>query len=340
MIDEIDKYQILEHLGAGQFGSVYLANDRALDSLKAIKILDLEDPEDFMGKLEEAQILHKCKHKHIVNVNEANIYSVEGEPKVIIDMEYLEAGSLESKAFDNDLTIFKLHHFIIDVLFALEHAHTKGILHRDVKPANILICDYGAKLSDFGLATIVGSHRSGSAKGYITHLPPEYFQNRETNIQTDIFATGITYFRCICDFKSWTEKIKSLQNYKKKIIEGKILKSFSYPKYVPTTVRRIINKACNPDPEKRYKNTVEMRHALEKLKPNIDWCKDDDCRWTGACCNTGKTYELNLVRKRNSIKVDLKKNNRRLSEYCKNFERERDAKEYIELHISQTSYNK
>jgi eukaryotic-like serine/threonine-protein kinase len=213
MIDEIDKYEILDHLGNGQFGSVYLANDRALDTQKAIKVLDLDDPDDFMKKLEEAQILHKCRHKHIVKVNEANICTVEGEPKVIIDMEYLKDGSLESKTFHNDITTHQIHNLMIDVLFALEHAHTKGVLHRDVKPANILLCDYGAKLSDFGLATIVEGHHSGSAKGYITHLPPEYFRNRKTNVQTDVFATGITYFRCICGFMNWDESIKSLKNY-------------------------------------------------------------------------------------------------------------------------------
>ncbi|MCK4830604.1 serine/threonine protein kinase [bacterium] len=338
MIDEIDKYEIKEHLGSGQFGSVYLANDRALGTLKAIKVLDLDDPDDFMEKLEEAQILHKCRHKHIVKVNEANIYDVEGEPKVIIDMEYLKNGSLESKINHNKITTHQIHSLMIDVLFALEHAHTKGVLHRDVKPANILISEYGAKLSDFGLATIVGGHHSGSAKGYITHLPPEYFRNRKTNVQTDVFATGVTFFRCICGYKNWTDDIKAVKNYRQKILDGKIIKSLGYPRFVPTTIRRIINKACNPNPKKRYKGALQMRHSLEKLRPQINWCRTGDCGWRGDCCKTNSKYEITLTQKRNEVKVDIKKNNRRITDACESFDHELDAKEYIESYISQTAY--
>jgi eukaryotic-like serine/threonine-protein kinase len=338
MLDEIDKYEIIKHLGSGQFGSVYLANDRALGTLKAIKVLDLDDPDDFMEKLEEAQILHKCRHKHIVKVNEANIYNVEGEPKVIIDMEYLKKGSLESKINKNQITTHQIHSLMIDVLFALEHAHTKGVLHRDVKPANILLSEHGAKLSDFGLATIVGGHHSGSAKGYITHLPPEYFRSRKTNVQTDVFASGITYFRSICGYKNWSDDIKALKDYRKKILDGKIVRSLGYPRFVPTTIRRIINKACNPDPKKRYKGALQMRHSLEKLRPRVNWCRADGCVWKGDCCETHSEYEISLIEKQNAVKVDIKKNNRRINNICESFDYKVDAERYIETHISQTSY--
>lgn len=86
-------------------------------------------------------------HKNIVRVNEANVFQINSSPHVVIDMEYLSRGSFEDAIESNSVSIHSALRFIIDCLFALEHAHINGVLHRDVKPANIMLCDFGAKLS-------------------------------------------------------------------------------------------------------------------------------------------------------------------------------------------------
>src|SRR5690606_8375482 len=91
----IDKYQIISHLGSGAFGDVYRVLDRALQVEKAIKVLGVTDPAKFLSGLEEAQILKKCSHKHIVNINEANIFSFNKCKRVVLDLEYIAEGSLE-----------------------------------------------------------------------------------------------------------------------------------------------------------------------------------------------------------------------------------------------------
>jgi serine/threonine protein kinase len=161
----IDKYQILAPLGNGHFGQVYHAFDRALRAEKAIKVLNVTDPSQFLDSLKEAQILKRCNHKHIVSVNEANIFPVNGTPRVILDLEYVAQGSLEGALSSRWVSIKDAVTYLQGALLGLQHAHSQGFLHRDIKPGNILLAPTAAKLSDFGLATQPGPASYGSAQG-------------------------------------------------------------------------------------------------------------------------------------------------------------------------------
>ena len=335
-LTEVDKYEIKKHLGNGAFGDVYLAQDRALDAVKAIKVLDVPDPSKFMKTMEEAQILHKCKHKHIVEVNEANIYEINGKSKVVIDMEYLPDGCFEDKIVDCSTSIHDSVGYVIDCLFALEHSHNQGVLHRDVKPANIMLCKYGAKLSDFGLATVLGVKQAGSPKGYTTHLAPEYFKNNETTELTDIYAMGVTLFRACNYISDWVAVIHSVPNPKQKIIDGKLISEIGYQPFVPSKLKRIINKACAINPTKRYQSAAEMRQALERVQFLIDWKKHEEIRWEGSCKKTKKSFIIVLNSKKDKHKVDLKQNNRRLKDKCFEFNCSNEALKYMHQYISET----
>jgi len=189
----IDKYQIINQIGSGHYGIVAHVLDRALHAEKAIKILDLSDPKKYVEKLEEAQILHKCSHKNIVEINEANIFNVSGQLKVILDLEYIPLGSLEKAMENRYVPISESVKHMLDVLSGLEYAHSQGFLHRDIKPGNILIGNNITKLSDFGLATSFSTSSCGSPQGYTTHLAPEFYNTNSTTILTDIFAAGMTF---------------------------------------------------------------------------------------------------------------------------------------------------
>lgn len=93
----IGKYVLQKRLGGGHFGEVFLAHDRALACNKAIKLVQIADTSEIMQKLGEAQILDKCRHKHIVQINEANVFNVGGDKILVLDLEYLPEGSLESE---------------------------------------------------------------------------------------------------------------------------------------------------------------------------------------------------------------------------------------------------
>lgn len=336
---QIGKYLLQRYLGNGAFGDVHLANDIALNTIKAIKIIDVENPDEFMDKLEEAQILHKCKHKHIVIVNEAGIYEVEGEPKVIIDMEYLEKGSFEQAIKNYSISIQDSISYTINCLLALEHAHNQGILHRDIKPANILLCDYGAKLSDFGLATVLGEKEFGSPRGYKTHLAPEVFTTHETTELTDIYAMGITLFRaCNYMIDNWMLAIRSVQNADDKLIKGKLLEAIGYQDFIPSNIKKIIKKASSSNLNKRYKSAFEMRQALERLRPRINWYILNKNSWEGICKQTNKTFIAILIKKRDTFQVEIKQNGRRITFDCRNFHSLVEAENYLNNYISKTMF--
>lgn len=337
-IGEIDKYELQHHLGSGAFGAVYLAHDRALNAIKAIKVLNAKNPHEVKKNLEEAQILHKCKHKNIVHVNEANIYEVGSAPHVVIDMEYLPLGSFENAIARSEVSIHGSISIIIDCLFALEHAHINGVLHRDIKPANIMLCEYGAKLSDFGLATVLGLSSAGSPQGYTTHLPPEYFITKSTTILTDIFAVGMTLFRACNYIRDWDRAVKSFPDPMSLIYSGSLSSSMGYEDFVPLKLKKIINKACSPSPNTRYQSASEFRQALERLKPSIDWIPNNDGSFTGHCRYSSDRYLIELSKTRISFNVDIKRNNRKQNAHCASFPDLSSARCHINCYIASTMF--
>lgn len=337
-LGQIEKYELIRHLGNGAFGDVYLAHDHALNTQKAIKILNAPDANDAIKKLEEAQILHKCKHKNIVHINEANIYNINSSPHVIIDMEYLPRGSFEDAIESNSISIHTTLRLIVDCLFALEHAHINGILHRDVKPANIMLCDFGAKLSDFGLATVLGLQAAGSPRGYTTHLPPEYFVNRYTTELTDIFAVGVTLFRACNYISDWNSAIRKFPDPIALIHSGQLVNSLGFAPFIPLKLKRVINKACASEPSQRYQSASEFRQAIGRLSPNIDWVPTGQGSFEGVCTATNASFSIALVPTRSSFNVEVKRNNRKQRNECQSFDSFDAASKYLFNYVSSSLF--
>lgn len=337
-LGEIGKYLLQCHLGNGAFGDVYLAHDRALNAIKAIKILYATNAYEVKRKLEEAQILHKCKHKNIVYINEANIYEISDSPHIVIDMEYLPNGSFENAIRRGAISIHSSIRIIIDCLFALEHAHLNGVLHRDIKPANIMLCDYGAKLSDFGLATILGFSAAGSPKGYKTHLAPEYFTAGNTTELTDIFAAGITLFRACNYISDWDGAVGRLRDPDGLIRDGQLINALGFSAFIPQKLKRIINKACAANPTQRYQSAAEFRQALERLSPKIDWRPAAQSKFDGICIQTGASFSIELVTRKTAFNVDLRKNGRKQTADCRSFLDLNSACKHLCGHVSSTLF--
>jgi len=149
---QIGKYTTLKFLGSGVFGSVYLMHDNLMNRDVAIKFVENQNPAAFVAHF-EAQILHKCRHDRIVAINSVDVVQdTNGQHYAAIDMEYVPNGSAQKLIETDHVSIRKSIKIAIDLLFALGHAHRQGILHRDVKPANILLAGTRGKLSDFGLS--------------------------------------------------------------------------------------------------------------------------------------------------------------------------------------------
>jgi eukaryotic-like serine/threonine-protein kinase len=155
----VGKYEIKKFLGSGAFGSVYEAVDTLLQRHCALKFVRNSNPTQFVAHY-EAMVLNKCRHDRIVNVHAVDVLQLQnGETLAVIEMEYCGDGSVETLLQKKFLSIRRSVRIIIDVCYGLEHAHRQAVLHRDIKPPNIMVAGSRYKLSDFGLAKtgLIGS---------------------------------------------------------------------------------------------------------------------------------------------------------------------------------------
>lgn len=329
----INKYQIIKPLGHGHFGQVFHAFDRALKAEKAIKVLKTTDPATFLQGLKEAQILNRCNHKHIVSINEANVFIVDNDRRVVLDLEYIAEGSLESAMNTRWISVRDAVTYLRGALIGLEHAHSQGFLHRDIKPGNILLAPNAPKLSDFGLATQPGPASYGSAQGYITHLPREYFTDHSTSVRTDIFAAGVTLFRATSNISDWGAVISSIPNVRRHIERGTLVGTIGFESYIPTIVQRIIRKACSPNPDDRYQTASAFRQQLDRLRFSVDWICNSEFEWSGV--SGSDSFEASVDDSNNRLTV--KKNGRRLTDLCGSFSTLSEAVGALHEHVAITT---
>ena len=156
-------------------------------------------------------------------------------------------------------------------------------------------------IGDFGLAFDVSVSKNAPAFGYVTHFAPEIITSSQMSKLTDIYAMGVTLFRLLNQIQDWTKVVKQDPNHQKKIQRGTLVKSIGCRSFVPDRLCRIVNKATNPTPARRYRSTTEFRQALERLKPVERWTMDSPQRWTGREIATRKRLELYYDAKRHSV---------------------------------------
>lgn len=329
----IDKYHVVEKIGNGSFGSVYNVIDMVLNTKKAIKILDISEPEKVLALFKEAEIPYKCQHKNIVMINEANVFSVNNELKVIIDMELVNGGSLEKRLKERFIPVVEGLKILSDALYGLEYAHLKGIVHRDIKPANILLHNDIPKISDFGLAVPNGTNIDPWV-WYVTHAAPEVFENSVASIESDIFAFGMTLFRVVNNISDWRTYISQIKNYNILIRNGKLIEHLPFSPYVPSRVKQIIKKACKASPYDRYKSAAEFRDAIDRLRFYCKWYPVDSNTWEGLSCGSKDKYiaRINFGKKSEFV---LKKNNRCIGSECETFSTKEEAQAFLYQFIAQ-----
>lgn len=310
---DIGKFKSIGFIGGGNFGKVFRVLDTLLNIERAIKIIQVKNAQEFIDAINEAQILEKCRHNHIVDIKEIDVYQISGNYFPCITSEYLKKGSAQGYLDKNFVTTKKAIQIITDVLFGLEQAHNQGIFHRDIKPGNILFADNGqAKLSDFGLAYGL-SHQSFDFVGYNSHLPPEVLEGVTQDAISDLYSMGITFHRLLNNLKTLdlpfaddTEWLKALKKEKYPIRK--------YQPHIPEQVIKIAKRAIRADRNNRFQNCLQFRQALQKIPLAVEWFPIDKDSWKG---NLGKeTFELNLYSKRTGYFIDFKRNGRKVNDKC------------------------
>lgn len=264
------RYEITELIGIGGMADVYKANDILEDRVVAVKILKTEfaDNEDFVRRFRnESKAIAVLSHPNIVK-----IFDVGFTDRIqFIVMEYIDGITL--KEFMEQQGVLKWKdsvHFIIQILRALQHAHDRGIVHRDIKPQNIMLFPDGTiKVMDFGIARFAreeGKTISDKAIGSVHYISPEQARGDVTDEKSDIYSVGIMMYEMLTGVKPFdgdnpvSVALMHMQN------DAKPLRSVNDS--VPEGLEEIVMRAMQKESSKRYQSASEMIKDIEEFKKN------------------------------------------------------------------------
>lgn len=268
-----NRYEIIRKIGDGGMAFVYEAKDKLLNRTVAVKVLRPEfvDDEEFLKKFKrEAEAVASLSHPNIVNV-----YDVGEEGKVhYIVMEYIDGQNLKD-IIKNEGTLDEYTALDItkQIAMALSVAHKKGIVHRDIKPHNILISNEGriVKVADFGIAKAVSNSTMtniGSIIGSVHYFSPEQAKGNSVNATADLYSLGIVLYEMIIGrvpFRGDSPISIALQHINEDVeftSEEKI--------NIPQSVRTIIKKLTEKSSENRYQSAEELIEDIDYVEKNID----------------------------------------------------------------------
>ena len=261
------KYKIAEVLGRGGMGIVYKAEDTKLKRKVALKFL----PPELMLEEEakerfvlEAQAAAALSHPNICTIHEID----EEEGKSFIAMEYVEGQSLRAKIERGPLEEQEALDIAIQIAEGLDEAHKKGIIHRDIKSANIMVTEKGqAKVMDFGLAKVTGGTlltREGTTLGTVAYMSPEQARGEEVDFRSDIWSLGVVMYEMLSGQLPFTGDREASVLYSVVHEEPKPLKAIKSG--IPAELQQIIYNALKKKRESRYSSTSEMLKDLKKYQ--------------------------------------------------------------------------
>jgi serine/threonine protein kinase/Tol biopolymer transport system component len=261
----ISHYKILEKLGEGGMGIVYKAQDTKLDRIVALKFLPHHLTANDAEKarfLQEAKAASSLNHPHV-----CTIYSLEEhEGQQYIEMEYVDGVTLRQK-----IPIGKLSDVIayaIQIADALQEAHARGIVHRDIKADNIMVnAKNQIKVMDFGLAKLKGTlklTRTSSTVGTLAYMAPEQIQGEEVDARSDIFSFGVVLFEMVTGKLPFRGEHEAAMMYSIVNEEAESVQKYK-PDIAPEFIH-ILNRALEKDPADRYQTAQDMLIDLRRLQ--------------------------------------------------------------------------
>ena len=268
-----ERYEILGKIGTGGMADVYKAKDHKLNRFVAVKVLKPEFREDttFIRKFRsEAQAAAGLTHPNIVNVFDVG----DDEGVYYIVMELIEGITLkEYIAKKGKLSIKEATSIAIQVSMGLEAAHNHGIVHRDVKPQNIIISTEGkVKVTDFGIARAASSNTiSSDVMGSVHYSSPEQARNGFVDGRSDIYSLGIVMYEMVTGrvpFDGDTTVAVAIQH-----LQEEITPPSTYAPNLPISLEKIILKCTQKNPDRRYQTIEDLLADLRKslVKPNEDF---------------------------------------------------------------------
>jgi tetratricopeptide (TPR) repeat protein/predicted Ser/Thr protein kinase len=262
----VSHYRIIEKIGAGGMGEVYLAEDTELDREVALKFLPAQlcQDEDCRARFKrEAQSAAKLKHPNIVTIYEVSEF--RGRP--FFAMEHIEGKSLRDLIKAEEVNVDEIVRLAIQICEGLAKAHLAGITHRDIKPSNIVIdADGRPKLLDFGLAAVSGTDKltkTGSTLGTTGYMSPEQIQMREVDQRSDLFSFGVVLYGMITGrlpFKGDTEAATM-----NSVLQDSPEPLSRYKSGISDDLQRIVSKLLEKDAQLRYQSAEGVISDLKSI---------------------------------------------------------------------------
>lgn len=267
----VGRYQITGLLGRGAMGMVYLGHDAAIDRQVAIKtihrrLLRSDDSSEWLERFRrEVRAAGRCLHPNIVTVFE---YGEEADAPYIV-MEYVQGRELRDYLKDRQpMPLRNVVAIILQVLQALGHAHTHGVVHRDIKPGNIiLLADGQVKVTDFGIARLELSGsltQVGMAVGTPGYMAPEQFSGHELDRRADLYAAGVVLFEMLTGVRPFSGRGSGELMYQ--VLNEAPLQATRLNPRLPAELDTLFAKALAKTPDQRFQEASEFIAALESLR--------------------------------------------------------------------------
>ena len=273
MLSHLGRYEIVSELGQGAMGVVYKAKDPLIDRLVAIKTINLslaqEEKEEYEARFyQEAKAAGRLSHPNIVTIFDVG----KSGDIAYIAMEFLEGRELRSMLNDGQrLSIIQVIKIVTQIAQGLAYAHDKGIVHRDVKPANIMItADEHAKITDFGIARMASAAvrtQTGMVLGSPKYMSPEQVMGRQTDQRSDIFSLGVMLYEMLTGQVPFMgENINAIMY---QTLNATPAPPATLNKAVPDMLNFIVAKALAKGLDDRYHNARDLANDLQICRDNL-----------------------------------------------------------------------
>lgn len=321
------RFEQLREIGAdGRNSTTHVVNDIQLGAeivIKTISKTKLKSPAEYFS---EARHLYSTSHQNVVQIH----YACEDADNIYIAMPLYSRGSVKSLMAVQHLTVREIVRLACQVLSGLHNIHSKGLIHFDIKPDNILLSDRGeALLSDFGLAKQMNLGVAQPNGFYIRMAPPEVTAGPPYDLRFDIYQIGLTLYRMIngnAEFQRQFSRFLDASGRVDRVSLGAEITSGTFPdrsrfaEHVPARLKSIVTKCLEINPSNRFQSALALANALAEVDQCLDWRYSENAGTRMWTKNEGGTEILFSVAPSGVTNFTTAKNGgapRRTKEHCK-----------------------
>lgn len=307
----IDMKDMVSLNNEGRNSSVFSFTDPQLGAEFILKMINKSTITNIDELFNESKILYEVRHPNIMEIQ----YASYDNENIFIVMPRCKNGSIQSMMNEKYLTVREVLKYSLEFLTGLQYVHAHKLIHYDIKPTNVLINNNGkAVLTDFGLAKYMDELGLAVQKyTYALETPPEKFLSQKTNLKCDIYQSGLTMYRMCNGNDIWDEQLKQVNtNLEDAILNSKFPNRKLYLPHIPLSLRKVINKCIEINPDDRYNSVLEIINDLSVINSNLDWkySKNSNMEsWTRISAIGNHQEVIELSKNGNTYKIAGKRIN-------------------------------